>query len=282
MEILQLRYFFESSQNENFAKTAEKHMVPTSSVSASIKRLETELGCKLFNRTHNKITLNENGKRLKQAVAVAFSELDQAVHELSDTKTDEREIKMLVRAMRSNITDYIIEFKEKHPKISFKTVFDFYEKNFEEYDIIIDEKKDTYTDYESFELYSMRLRMMVSSSSPLCDRHLCLKQLENQPFISLGESSNMHKILVKSCMKSGFSPNISVHSNDIKCFEKLIESGIGIGIGREILSNITSKKISYLDISDFNERYTVCSYYRQESAYGNVKDFLDFLKNKAI
>ena len=40
MELLQLRYFFESAKNENFAKTAEKYMVPASSVSASVKRLE--------------------------------------------------------------------------------------------------------------------------------------------------------------------------------------------------------------------------------------------------
>lgn len=47
MEFLQLRYFYESAQNENFAKTAEKFMVPASSVSASVKRLEQELGVEL-------------------------------------------------------------------------------------------------------------------------------------------------------------------------------------------------------------------------------------------
>ena len=50
MELLQLRYFFDSAKNEHFAKTAEKYWVPASSVSASIKRLEEELGCKLFDR----------------------------------------------------------------------------------------------------------------------------------------------------------------------------------------------------------------------------------------
>ena len=65
MEFLQLKYFFESSKNENFAKTAEKFMVPPSSVSTAIKRLENELGCELFDRKSNSILLNENGKRLQ-------------------------------------------------------------------------------------------------------------------------------------------------------------------------------------------------------------------------
>ena len=61
MEFLQLRYFYESAKNESFALTAKKHMVPTSSVSASVKRLENELGTKLFDRSSNRITLNEKG-----------------------------------------------------------------------------------------------------------------------------------------------------------------------------------------------------------------------------
>ena len=43
MELLQLRYFFESAKTENFSKTAQKFQVPTTSVSASVKRLEKEM-----------------------------------------------------------------------------------------------------------------------------------------------------------------------------------------------------------------------------------------------
>ena len=42
MEMLQLRYFFESAKNGSFAKTAKKYDVPSTSVSAAIKRLEEE------------------------------------------------------------------------------------------------------------------------------------------------------------------------------------------------------------------------------------------------
>ncbi|MBR5156948.1 MAG: LysR family transcriptional regulator [Clostridia bacterium] len=277
MEILQLRYFFESAKNENFAKTAEKYMVPTTSVSASVKRLEQELGCKLFDRLSNRIILNENGKRLRQSLCLVFSELDEAVDSLSKAEEDSREIKMLVRAMRSNITDYIIEYKERHPNIAFKTVFDFAETDFEKYDIIIDEKTDAYSEYEKFELCTMRLRMKVKAGSPLSGRRLVLKQLSNQPFISMGEQSNMHKILMRNCNRAGFTPNIVVQSNDINCYDKLVESGIGIGLGRERLNDAAD----YLDITDFDERYTVYGYYKKHADYGNVRHFLNFLKGKS-
>ena len=281
MEFLQLRYFYDSAKNESFAKTAEKYMVPTSSVSASIKRLEKELGCELFDRSSNRIKLNDNGRRFEKAVCAALNELDGAVLDLSSHTYDEREVKMLVRAMRSNITDKIIEYRKEHPHVAFKTVFDFSDSNFENYDIIIDEKSSTYTDFDSFELYSMKLRLMVSSNSRLVNSRQTLKQLSDMPFISIGEHSNMHKILINACRRAGFYPNIAVQSNDMKCFEKMVESGMGIGLGRERPLG-SEDKIEYLDVLDFDEKYSVYAYYRHSENYGNVKHFLSFLRKMRI
>lgn len=277
MELLQLRYFYESAKYENFSKTAEKYRVPATSVSASVKRLEEELGCRLFDRTSNSIVLNYNGKRLRQSLQTVFSELDEVVESLSCESADTREIKMLVRAMRSNITDHIIEYGTKHPHIAFKTVFDFGETDFENYDIIIDEETDAYPEYERFKLYSINLRMKVSKDSSILGRRLTLKQLERHPFISMGEQSNMHKILMKVCEGAGFAPDIVVQSNDIRCYDRLIESGMGIGLGRE---KPQTENVGYLDVADFNEKYTVYSYYKKQAAYGNVQHFLNFLKNR--
>ncbi len=282
MELLQLRYFYESAKNENFAKTAEKFMVPTSSVSASVKRLENELGCQLFDRTSNRIMLNKTGKEFQKALHVVFSELDRAVETITAPGEDTREIKMLVRALRSTITDCIIEYSARYPHAVFKTVFDFGDTNFNEYDIIIDEKSDRFEGYESFEIASLRLRLTVASGSPLAGRKLTLKQLSEHPFISIGEQSNMQNILQKACKRAGFTPNIAVQSNDITCLNKMIESGIGIGLTREISRNEKPPKITYLDVTDFNERYIVYGYYKPQTAYGNVQHFLNFLQNYSI
>lgn len=279
MELLQLKYFYESAKTESFAKTAEKHMVPTSSVSASVKRLETELGIKLFDRSCNRITLNDNGKKFQQSLCTIFDELDRAVEKISFVPEDDREIKMLVRATRSRITDYIIEYTQKHPQITFKTVFDFSETDFEKYDIIIDEKTDAYPEHESFELYSNRVHIKASAKNPLCNKKLTLKQLCNQSFISWGEQSNMHRILINACTRAGFTPRVSVHSNDIECNDKMILSDIGIGLG---LGMEVKEGMQFLDVADFDERYTVYSYYKKQACYGNVEHFLNFIKNKAV
>ena len=69
MELLQLRYFYESAMAESFSKAAEKYMVPASSVSASVRRLEQELGMELFSRTGNRVLLNEKGREFLRTTA---------------------------------------------------------------------------------------------------------------------------------------------------------------------------------------------------------------------
>ena len=62
MELLQLTYFCDAAETQNFSKTAKKYTVPTSNISQCIRRLEEELGQPLFMRTANRIQLNERGK----------------------------------------------------------------------------------------------------------------------------------------------------------------------------------------------------------------------------
>ncbi|MBR6729188.1 MAG: LysR family transcriptional regulator substrate-binding protein, partial [Clostridia bacterium] len=178
--------------------------------------------------------------------------------------------------------DHIIEYKTRHPHIAFKTVFDFGETDFENYDIIIDEETDKYPAYEKFKLYTTRVRLKAASGHPLCGKKLTLKQLSNQAFVSIGDKNGLHAILVKACKKAGFTPNIIVQSNDLKCCARCVEAGVGIGLFREYAQKKPLGNTQILDVTDFNEVQTVCSYYKKSSAYGNVEHFLNFLKSKTI
>lgn len=282
MEILQLRYFFESAKTENFAQTAQKFMVPTTSVSASIKRLEQEIGCKLFDRSANRVILNENGKRLQKTLWTVFTELDSTIGDLAAQTGDNREIRLLVRSMRRKVTDLIVAFNRRQPHVAFNTIFDFQDEDLSDYDIIIDEKSTAYPEYKEFPLYTTGLRLKCAVGHPLSGRKLTLQQLRNQKYISMGEASNMHKILTRACKRAGFVPDVAIVCNDIECYEKLIASGMGIGVGREEINPTGDTPMEYLDVEDFRERYSVCVYYKEAAYYGVVRSFIDFLKTENI
>lgn len=279
MEILQLRYFYLSAKNENFSTTAKIFGVPTTAVSSSVRRLEEELSCKLFERTHNRIILNAKGRRFQQALCVAFAEIDKAVEDISVEYHDKREIKILVRGMRREVTNLLSKFNVSHPDVAFKIAFS--EDGDSDYDIIIDEDKEIYSDYRKFELYSLRLHLKCSSNDPICQRQLSMRDLCDRTFISMGQESNMHRILANTCIRKGFHPKIAAFCNDIECYDKLVAMGMGIGIGREsVFPNTGSDRIEIanLNVLDFNEHYTVYVYYRESDYFGNVKKLVDFMK----
>lgn len=75
MEINQLRYFVAATQEQSFTKAAEKCFTTRQNVSRAIKGLEAELGCELFARKGNAMTLTSAGEAIVQQ---AQSILDSA------------------------------------------------------------------------------------------------------------------------------------------------------------------------------------------------------------
>lgn len=278
MELLQLRYFFDSAKYLSISKTAEKYMVPSTSVSVSIKRLETELGCKLFDRLPNRILLNDNGKKMLDALTVVFGELDRVVGDISEKADDTREIKILIKALRSVITEEIVQFKYKHKNTRFKLVADFDETNPDNYDIIIDTKGDQYVGYERVELCRQRVLLYASKDSHLTGHTLRLEQLAGEQFANLSLSGNHYQVLSTACERAGFSPNLVAQVNDSACFMRIIGSGVAIGAAGELYSKVAGNPtVVPLDVTDFKEYQTVCVYYKKAAAYGNVRKFIDFL-----
>lgn len=276
MELLQLRYFYDSAQYGSIAKTANKYMVPASSVSASIRRLEEELGKKLFDRTSNRIVLNETGMRLKQSLDSVFGELDQAVTDIT-CPTDEKHIKLLVRTIREKATEYVIEYRKKHPDVIFELVIAFNDENYSDYDVIIDMYSDKYPDYDWFELTRERVRFCTTVDHPFAGKELTMKQLKDQYFVTMG--GNIHALIEKACNDAGFSPKVVAKINDITCYRKLLYSGIAIGYRRRA-DDDAGEGLCYLDVTDFNVIERMGVYYKKDVA-GTVKNFVEYLKTKS-
>ncbi len=248
--------------------------------SASVKRLEQELGCQLFDRVSNRIYLNDNGRLLQQKLCAVFRDLDSVADELSAQDRDSRQIRLLVRGMRRKITELITQYSVEYSDVSFKIVFDNGNTDFNEYDVIIDTENDRYADLERIELFTMRLRLKSASSDSLCDRQLTLNQLCGQPFVLMDIDGNMSQILTRACNRAGFSPRLAVLCNDIECYEKFIASGMGLGIGRE--GESPNDGIRDLNVKDFQEHYSVYAYYSQKEYYGKMKNFVEFLRSREI
>lgn len=281
MELLQLRYFLESADTENFSKTAEKFMVPPSSVSISVKRLEKELGESLFDRMGNKISLNRNGRILRDALKTALPAIDGATAEISFASENEAgDIHLLIRSERRVITEHFIEFKKQYPNVVFHLIHDFSTKDIDKYDIIIDEQSDRYKGFERFPMLSEKLRLAAGINNQLCNKPLTLDMLYSQPFISMGEGSSIKRLTLEICKKAGFTPNIIVESDDPYYLRKYIELGFGIAFVPEISwQGELSDKITYLNVIDLDYSRITYAYLNKERSRA-AQEFYNYLLKK--
>lgn len=279
MEILQLKYFFDSAKNESFSKTAEKYQVPVSSVSASVKRLETELGIPLFTRTGNRITLNEKGKQFFFSVKRSLDELNNGINTVANENSQPETLSILVNATRETIVRRIIKFTKFHPSISFKLDMKCSKNSPEDYDLIVDLDNNSLTDYEHIPLYRFAIRIETASTNLLCQKAITLKQLQDKPFVTTSSQHGIFKIFSEACKKQGFSPKIVLECDDYTCRDMFLLSGNAFGTTLGNTTNSSLPNVQYLDITDFNEHVTTNLYYKKESCKGAVKLFVDFIKS---
>jgi DNA-binding transcriptional LysR family regulator len=277
MELLQLRYFYDCARYGSIVKTAEKYSVPPSSVSASIRRLENELKNPLFERTSNRIALNEHGMRLKKSLDKVFSELDQTVADIT-CPVDDHKIRLLVRTMRERMTGHIIEYRKNHPNVCFEFVMSFDQLDYTDYDVIIDVASDKYGDYDCFELRNEQVHFCVTVDHPLAGKDLTMKQLKGQSFVTMG--GNIHDYIEKACREAGFVPNIVAQVNDIVCYRKLMHSGNVIGYRRERADN-ANEGFCFLNVTDFKLVQKMCVYFKKGTS-GPVENFVEFLRTKCV
>ncbi len=98
MELYQLRYFLAVAETASFSRAAERVFVTQPTLSAGIKKLEQDLGCRLLERSSRRVGLTAAGERLLARARVIQHEANAARNELTQG-TDDRPL--AIGALRS-------------------------------------------------------------------------------------------------------------------------------------------------------------------------------------
>jgi len=118
MELLQLVYFKEVAECGKISEVAKKLYISAPSLSATIKRLENELGTPLFDRTGNTITLNRQGEIFLRYVNQSLNALEAGKTELNRFRETERH-HVSIAATTSNLwVGLLSAFSLEYPQIT--------------------------------------------------------------------------------------------------------------------------------------------------------------------
>lgn len=231
MELLQLTYFCDAAQTENFSLTARKYCVPTSSISQTIKRLETELGTELFSRRKNQIFLNEQGRLFYQGAKAALDRLEDTRLQLRDAQgAISGEIRILALTNRRIVVQTIERFKADYPAVSF-VLSHSHNARQDDFDIIIADAAFQAESRTRQVLVSEDIHLAVRAGHRLAEQEVVqFSDLRQERFITMSAGASLHTITHQLCRNAGFLPEVAIETDDPYYVRKYVEMGLGVAL----------------------------------------------------
>lgn len=261
MELLQLRYFCDAAETENFSVTAKKFGVPASGISQTVKRLEEELGVSLFSRSANKIFLSQQGKIFYEGIKKALEHIENAKSGIFDTGEEiSGEIKISVLTNRRIVTRAIEKFKAEYKSVSF--LIDHNPRaDLKSFDLIISDEAEEKleTGFSKELLLTENIVVAISRDNPLLEKkNLSISDLKEQRFITMPKESSLHRQTVHICSFGGFVPNIAIQSDDPFYVRKYVELGLGIAFVPEFSwQGLFSENVVLRKIGDYRRNTSI-------------------------
>lgn len=104
--IKQLRAFAAVAKESSFTRAATRLHVTQSTLTAAIKMLESEIGCRLFDRSTREVVLTAQGRQFLPTADRLLRELSEALENLQDTANRQRGF--VVVAAAASFIDYVL------------------------------------------------------------------------------------------------------------------------------------------------------------------------------
>lgn len=282
MELTQIRYFLETAKTQHITKSAEHLHIAQPALTKSIHKLQEELGVPLFMRRGRNVVLTQYGQYLMQKLTPVLSALDTIQSDLSHmAETEKHTVRLSVLAASTLVTQAIIEYKKKHPKVNFHVL---QSPENELYDIEIttnlffnskDPEQDRFVCTEN-------IFLAVPATSPYAkEPSISLSAVKEEGFISLFGSKQLRGICDKFCHHAGFNPTIIFESDSPYAVKNMIAANLGIGFWPEFTwGEIDSNQVKLLEIKNPACSRDILITHKDinpDSPYS--KDFYEFLKS---
>lgn len=231
MELNQLRYFQTVAKYQHMTRAAEELHISQSSLSKTIATLEADVGTNLFDRTGNRIVLNDVGRRFLSRVDRSLMELEDAVREASDTDSGSVAFATSISGL---CTDYTTDFLFQNPNIRLKHYLmpaermkDALESGLIDFALSFDNLTGEHISWTPVTQEDVLL--LVSSSHPLAEQEsVDLADFRNDRFICNNSGFGILEAGEAFCREAGFIQNVLFEGNEPELAEKMVAENYGV------------------------------------------------------
>lgn len=240
MELHQLEYFVAVAEEGSFTRAAARVHVAQPGVSAQVRRLESELGQRLLDRSGRAVRLTDAGTAVLPFARAALSAVANArlaVDELAGLVRGQVTVGMVSGCSIPVMPELLAGFHERYPGVSIALSEDASDRLT---GLLGDGRMDlaligsaglVVAGLQTAVVADEALVAAVSTASPLTARTtLPVEALRDHPLICLPRGTGVRAALDAACGRAGFQPRIVLEATALPMVAQLAGRGLGVAI----------------------------------------------------
>jgi DNA-binding transcriptional LysR family regulator len=242
MELRQLGYFLAVAEELNFTRAAERIPIAQPAISQQIRRLETELGDRLFVRGRSGVRLTAAGEALlphARAVLADATRARESVSALGALTTGRLGVGFVLPLPGPLLTGALGAFHRAHPGIDLRLVEDETEPLL--HAVTTGRLDVALVGLGRYDRLPAGLASTLLAREPVVavlpsDHALAtrdevpLRALRDEPMIALTSASRQRATLEAACRSAGFAPRIVAETSDTGTVVSLVREGLGVAV----------------------------------------------------
>jgi len=237
-----LQVFHTVARLLSFTKAAESLHMTQPAVTFQVRQLEEYFNTRLFDRTHNRISLTEAGQRVYEyadRIFALYAEMENSVRDLTGEVSG-----VLLLGASTTIAEYMLpallgDFKAKYPEVSIRLqvantdgIVSMVENNVIDLGVV-----EAPVTNKNLVVETCRMDRMVLIVPPhhelAAKKSVPITELTNYPYICREEGSGTREVMLESMNTAGGNPadlNIVMELGSPEAVKGAVEAGMGISI----------------------------------------------------
>lgn len=287
-----LKVFHTVAKLLNFTKAADALHMTQPAVTFQIRQLEEYFNTRLFDRTHNRVSLTEAGQRVYSFSGRIFELYDEMEHSIREMTGDVSGVVTL--GASTTIAEYMLpfllgDFKSKNPDVNIRLkvsntegIVSMVENNVIDLGIV-----EASVSNKNLQVDVCRLDQLVAIMPPSHELSGCEsitpQQLIAYPFICREEGSGTREVITEYLQETGIreEPTICLELGSPESIKGAVEAGMGLSIMSysTVQKELKLGSLVAIPLNPPLERPFSFVHQRHKFKIRAMEELLDFAKN---
>lgn len=257
MELYQLNYFLEAARQRSFTRAARQLHLAQAALSEQMRKLEDELGTRLFDRSRKETLLTPAGEVLREHAEILLEQAAtarRAIHDHLSMKSGRLTIGAIPTVSSCVLPLAISKFRKLHPSIELSLlegtsphIAQWVEEGRVDLGLVQlpvgdHEMTTTILFREAFSL------LLPADHALVRKRKVTLSALKHETFIFY--KGRAREVVREACRKEGFDPHGVCESGELETIRSLVGTGMGIAVLPELANKRVAENTCVVALSD--------------------------------